>query len=912
MEQQEAEENEYLTPITQSKKEELLRLESAGKTPRRVKVYLLNGDDWIDNGTGFCVGEIDEETKMPYFLVRKESKMDEIILKSNLEGSIQYQRQQDTLIVWTDPSGSDLALSFQETEGCADLCDFIIKVQQGNYSPNISLYYVISRLAEGDDITELITGPIRYPTTLPNEGNLERVLESLIQGANSQFTRTNISDYLVESKYFEKLMKIFEIAESSGNTTALHDLSSITKVMISYNEPSLLEEMLSSERNIYILAGILEYDSNSPGSKPEHRALLENRLFKTVIPVNESEIFKRDHSLTVLKEVVLTRFLDDQTASEFNSLIHANQIKVLEYLKSAGVLEKLFNIYEDEVDVELKRDGVKMLHQYVLIAKSIQKHDFFASVVKSGLFAMVKFALSDSEDRIRILGTELIVTIIEQNLASTSSSATEQAIDNSEPPIRPYLDENNPNNTLGNGSNEKEEIPENKSGLIAFGVSFLSTLCDIIADDEHIGLKYQAFEALKTLLDQSMLENVGDTFSEQLTYKSQVEERSLSQKDTEGSIEDKVDGANRCNQLKAFYMKVAPRLFAKLTAIGGSSGPVEPITRADSTLFSLLCEFIIFGASERDIADFKKFIIECKVLKGMVSLLNFECKKVLRLHVVRCLRSIVLLNDDELTDYLLENDILGGLFSYFESVSNQNDMCNSACLDFLNIIRTQSDAKNFGKRRNFKLIAEFLSKHHGQLLQSVSCMMIGPNLATLVENNFNETESLTLGICGETNLEQLGMHESFMRNGFKCHEDIEELSLGNIHRDASKSSGDDLLCVVSSRNGRRKSKEGPDEEDANAEHKSYTNSSKIGDKRPRDQHQTSDITITSVTKRRSYIETKEENCLEERLAEKTSTSRVHDSSPKDIHKPDGSADKKELATVQGTLIEASGHGGRDG
>jgi hypothetical protein len=27
----------------------------------------------------------------------------------------------DTLIVWTEPNGSDLALSFQEAEGCAEI-----------------------------------------------------------------------------------------------------------------------------------------------------------------------------------------------------------------------------------------------------------------------------------------------------------------------------------------------------------------------------------------------------------------------------------------------------------------------------------------------------------------------------------------------------------------------------------------------------------------------------------------------------------------------------------------------------------------------------------------------------------------------------------------------------------------------
>ena len=178
--------------LSKSKREELKALNNAGKTPRRVKVYLLNGDDWIDNGTGFCVGEIDDDTKLPYFLVRNETDNNNIILKSFLEGSIQYQRQQETLIVWTDSNGTDLALSFQETEGCADLCDFIIRVQQGNISPGISLYYVIPNINEGDDITELITGPIRYPPEIPNVENLDIVLETINQGTNAQFTRTNI------------------------------------------------------------------------------------------------------------------------------------------------------------------------------------------------------------------------------------------------------------------------------------------------------------------------------------------------------------------------------------------------------------------------------------------------------------------------------------------------------------------------------------------------------------------------------------------------------------------------------------------------------------------------------------------------------------------------------------------------
>ena len=36
----------------------------------------------------------------------------------------------ETLIVWTEPDGTDWALSFQDVEGCTEIWDFIIEVQR--------------------------------------------------------------------------------------------------------------------------------------------------------------------------------------------------------------------------------------------------------------------------------------------------------------------------------------------------------------------------------------------------------------------------------------------------------------------------------------------------------------------------------------------------------------------------------------------------------------------------------------------------------------------------------------------------------------------------------------------------------------------------------------------------------------
>lgn len=36
----------------------------------------------------------------------------------------------DTLIVWTEPDGTDYALSFQDMEGCSEIWDFVVEVQR--------------------------------------------------------------------------------------------------------------------------------------------------------------------------------------------------------------------------------------------------------------------------------------------------------------------------------------------------------------------------------------------------------------------------------------------------------------------------------------------------------------------------------------------------------------------------------------------------------------------------------------------------------------------------------------------------------------------------------------------------------------------------------------------------------------
>ena len=59
-----------------------------------------------------------EEAKI---VVLSEDDQTRQLLETRISKDDGYQKQQDTLIVWTEQNGTDMALSFQEPEGCANI-----------------------------------------------------------------------------------------------------------------------------------------------------------------------------------------------------------------------------------------------------------------------------------------------------------------------------------------------------------------------------------------------------------------------------------------------------------------------------------------------------------------------------------------------------------------------------------------------------------------------------------------------------------------------------------------------------------------------------------------------------------------------------------------------------------------------
>ncbi len=53
-----------------------------------------------------------------------------LLLESKIQPDTAYQKQQETLIVWSEGDNFDLALSFQEKAGCDEIWEKICQVRK--------------------------------------------------------------------------------------------------------------------------------------------------------------------------------------------------------------------------------------------------------------------------------------------------------------------------------------------------------------------------------------------------------------------------------------------------------------------------------------------------------------------------------------------------------------------------------------------------------------------------------------------------------------------------------------------------------------------------------------------------------------------------------------------------------------
>ncbi|KAL6704893.1 Platinum sensitivity protein [Coniothyrium glycines] len=600
---------------------------------KRVKVYELKNNDWFDRGTGFCKGVVTspEEARI---VVLSEDDQTRQLLETRISKDDGYQKQQDTLIVWTEQNGTDMALSFQEPEGCASIWDFVNDVQSR-----------LQALAQDDGLSDDIDhiNPILLPN--PDLGNLHEI-ENHMRAANSTpGGREALAKFILAQDYIPKLIPLVEMAEDLESVSDLHRLCSIVKMLILLNDSSIIEYVVT-DAVVLGVVGALEYDPDFPLHKANHRQYLSDESkFKEVVRIEDDNIKRKIHytyRLQYLKDVVLARILDDPTFSVLNSLIFFHQVDIVQHLQANGsFLKELFSIFgPKEQNLSRKKDAVLFIQQCCAIAKSLQANgraQLYQNFISNGLLEVIQFALKHQDASVRVAGIDILVSLIDHDALM----------------VRSYI---------------FKAIQEKSKPLT-------DTLIELLLIEVDLGVKAQMADAIKILLDpnanSASIEALGRTNSDFLA-KMRGQLPSIPQTDS---------------FIQNFYDESARKLFQPLKDLEGRQ-TMDDLSMQEVSLYAHLVEVLCFFIRQHSFRS--KYFILSEGLAARVAQLMVCPEKHLKLTALKYFRTVIGFHDETHNRQIIQHQLFEPILKILFDTMPRDNLLNSACLELFEFIKREN------------------------------------------------------------------------------------------------------------------------------------------------------------------------------------------------------------------------------
>ncbi|KAJ5907062.1 uncharacterized protein N7473_003978 [Penicillium subrubescens] len=594
---------------------------------KRVKVYELRENDWFDRGTGFCTGHISGE--IPRIYVESEDEPNRVLLETKITKDDGYQKQQETLIVWTEQNGTDMALSFQEAEGCAVIWEFVNSVQQ----------HLLSLAAADDALSDDLESYQSIVLPAPELGNLPDIEQIVRAASMTQAGRDALSKFIIRDEYIGKLVPLVTMAEDLESLVDLHRLCNIMKSLILLNDNTIIETVVA-DQIILGVVGALEYDPEFPTHKANHRQYLADQSrYKEVVPIKDPLIRRKIRStwrLQYLKDVVLARILDDPTFSVLNSLIFFNQMEIVNHIQSnAPFLRELFSVFDPRyTDTKRKDDAVQFLHQCAAIAKNLQapsRAQLFANFISHGLFAVIAFAVKHPNPAMRTTGIDILVALLDHDPVM----------------MRGYM---------------LKAVNEKKTPLT-------DTLIDLLHAETDLGVKNQLADAIKILLDpqiplQEPLARAGPDYF-------------------------KVRSSNILSDafVQQHFDESSKRLFQPLKQIANRAS-LNDLTFQEVTLYSHLVDILTFFVRQHLFRT--RNAIHSESLAPRVAQLLTAPQKHLKLVALKFFRTLISLQDTFYQALMTHNNTFGLILDIVYETMPRDNLLNSACLELFEFIKREN------------------------------------------------------------------------------------------------------------------------------------------------------------------------------------------------------------------------------
>jgi len=598
-------------------------------TRRRVKLYMLNEERmWDDRGTGHVSSAFVDRLKGMSLQVRSEND-GSLLLESKIMPDTAYQKQQETLIVWSEADNYDLALSFQEKAGCDEIWEKICQVQ--GKDPSVDITQDVVEESEDERFEELpdAAPPIELP---PAElSKLDDIGELFSSVLRSPIRCEKLAIAVEKDSYIKKLLDLFHMCEDLENNEGLYLLYDIFKSLFLLNKNSLFEIMFSDEC-IFDVVGVLEYDRTLQALVKHREYLRTKAKFKEVVPLNNPDLVQKIHQtyrVQYIQDVILPTpsVFEENMLSTLTSFIFFNKVEIVSMIQEdEKFLKALFSeLVGDETDDEKRVDLVLFLKDFCTFSQTLQpasRDSFFKTLSSMGVLGALEIILGLDDEQMKIASIDIFSYVVEYSPSM----------------VREFV-------LLEGNKTDDEDL------LINLAIE------QMISDtDPELGGAVQLMGILRVLIDpENMLATANKT--------------------------------EKTEFLSFFYKHSMHILTAPLFAITTDTAGPSRDDYQTAQLLSLILELLTF-CIEHHTYHIKNYVLSKDLLRRILVLLRSK-HAFLALCALRLMRRMIGLKDDFYNRYIIKGDLFKPVVEAFKANGDKYNLLNSAMIEIFEFIAVE-------------------------------------------------------------------------------------------------------------------------------------------------------------------------------------------------------------------------------
>ncbi|CAO3696824.1 unnamed protein product [Rhizopus stolonifer] len=391
------------------------------RTTYRVKLYELDeSNNWTDKGTGYCYYSIDETDQL--FVVSEEDEKNQLLCSTVNRSNI-YQRQKDTLILWTEDGRRDMAISFQDAASCQRIWDNFSERGMIDVQDNLIGLDDTDKLTEEEFDSEVVTdndSTTKEALPDPTLSNIESII-SILENTQYMRDKERISKYILIESYIERLVPIFNECEDLEAYNEIFLLYNLLIRILSLNNQSIIKHVVN-EKLIIPIMGILEYDPKTPNQKTNHRAFIQLKGSSKdhFVELEDEYLIRNIDSTFHLKYLhnILTDRADSSLLETLNGIIQQNNVMMVKDIQSDPVF--LSQICTTIVkDQQRREECIGFLLYLCEMAREMQvlvRYGLYKSLAQHGLINVLCIALESDSYYIKKTSVHLLESLVQADV----------------------------------------------------------------------------------------------------------------------------------------------------------------------------------------------------------------------------------------------------------------------------------------------------------------------------------------------------------------------------------------------------------------------------------------------------------------------------------------------------------------